>query len=120
MNTKHEKCKRNLVFLHAFCYKRGAINMIKVVARNTVMKDKIDVVINLYEELVTATRKEDGCIKYELYQDATDSTVLTMIEEWEDKDALDKHMKTEHFCRIVPLVREFVLESGLNIYYKVL
>jgi quinol monooxygenase YgiN len=93
--------------------------MIKVVAKSKMMSDKIDVVMNLYEELVTATRKEDGCIIYELYQDATDASVLTMIEEWEDKDALDKHMKTEHFCRIVPMVGEFVLENGLNIYHKV-
>lgn len=93
--------------------------MIKVVAKNKVMNDKIEIVINLYEELVTATRKEDGCIKYELYQDETDSTVLTMIEEWEDKAALDKHMKTEHFCRIVPMVGEFVIANELNIYHKV-
>jgi quinol monooxygenase YgiN len=93
--------------------------MIKVVAKNKVMNDKIEIVINLYEELVIATRKEDGCIKYELYQDETDTAVLTMIEEWEDKDALDKHMKTEHFCRIVPMVGDFVMESGLNIYHKV-
>jgi quinol monooxygenase YgiN len=93
--------------------------MIKVVAKNKVMKDKIDVVINLYKELVIATRKEDGCIIYELYQDETDSSVLTMIEEWVDKDSLDKHMNTEHFKRIVPMVGEFVLENGLNIYNKV-
>jgi quinol monooxygenase YgiN len=93
--------------------------MIKVIAKNKVMNDKIEMVINLYEELVIATRKEDGCIKYELYQDETDPAVLTMIEEWEDKDALDKHMKTEHFCRIVPMVGDFVMESGLNIYHKV-
>jgi quinol monooxygenase YgiN len=93
--------------------------MIKVVAKSKVMNDKIELILNLYEELVAATRKEEGCIIYELYQDETDSSVLTMIEEWVDKAALDKHMKTEHFCRIVPMVGEFVIESGLNIYHKV-
>lgn len=93
--------------------------MIKVVAKNEVMMDKIEVVKSLYEELVVATRKEDGCIAYELYQDETNAAVLTMIEEWDDKVALDKHMKTEHFCRIVPMVGEFVVASELNIYHKV-
>jgi quinol monooxygenase YgiN len=93
--------------------------MIKVVAKNEVMMDKIEVVKSLYEELVVATRKEDGCIAYELYQDETNAAVLTMIEEWDDKAALDKHMKTEHFCRIVPMVGEFVVASELNIYHKV-
>ncbi|MDF2944429.1 MAG: antibiotic biosynthesis monooxygenase [Herbinix sp.] len=93
--------------------------MIKVVAKNKLMNDKIEVVKSLYEELVNATRKEDGCIKYELYQDDKDATVLTMIEEWVDKDALDKHMKTEHFLKIVPMVGEFVIGNELNIYNKV-
>jgi quinol monooxygenase YgiN len=95
-------------------------NMIKVVAKNKIMDDKIDVVLKLYEKLVTETRKEDGCIKYELFQDVNDLTVLTMIEEWEEKIKLDAHMKTEHFTSIVPMVGEFVIGSELNIYNKVL
>jgi quinol monooxygenase YgiN len=114
--------ERNLVIFHAYylyhCL-RGGIGMIKVVAKSKVMDDKIEVVQKLYHELVIETRKEDGCIIYELYQDEKDSTVLTMIEEWEDKASLDNHMQTEHFKRIVPMVGEFVLESALNIYHKV-
>jgi quinol monooxygenase YgiN len=92
--------------------------MIKVVAKSKVMEDKIEEVLNLYQELVIETRKEDGCIQYELYQDNEDSSVLAMIEKWEDKAALDNHMQTEHFKRIVPIVGKFVVESTLNIYHK--
>ncbi|MDF2485416.1 MAG: antibiotic biosynthesis monooxygenase [Herbinix sp.] len=92
--------------------------MIKVVAKSKVMEDKIEEVLNLYQELVIETRKEDGCIQYELYQDNEDSSVLAMIEKWEDKAALDNHMQTEHFKRIVPMVGKFVVESTLNIYHK--
>lgn len=94
--------------------------MIKVVAKSKIMIDKLETVLNLYEELVAATRQEEGCIVYELFQDVEYPSVLTMIEEWEDKPSLDKHMKTEHFVRIVPMVGKFVLESSLNIYNKVL
>ncbi len=94
--------------------------MIKVVAKNIVKSEKIEEVIAMYQELVDKTREEDGCIAYELYQDEQDATVLTMIEEWEDRAALDRHMKTEHFLRIVPLVGVHVTESSLNIYHKVL
>ncbi len=93
--------------------------MVKVVAMNKVMEDKITTVIELYEELVLETRKETGCITYELYQDEKEAAVLTIIEEWEDKDALDKHMKSEHFQRIVPMVGKYVVENALNIYHKV-
>ncbi len=93
--------------------------MIKVVAKNRINADKLEIVLSLYEELVNATRKEEGCIAYELFQDVEDSSVLTMIEEWEDRASLDQHMKTEHFVRIVPMVGKFVEESSLNIYHKV-
>lgn len=93
--------------------------MIKVVAKSKVKADNLDTVLNLYEELVQATRKEEGCIVYELYQDVEDPCVLSMIEEWEDKASLDAHMKTEHFTRIVPLVGKFVIESSLDIYNRV-
>ena len=93
--------------------------MIKVVAKNKIKEDKLETVLGLYQELVQETRKEEGCILYELFQDIDDSTVLTMIEEWEDKASLDRHMKTEHFMRIVPMVGEHVTERALNIYHKV-
>lgn len=93
--------------------------MIKVVAKSKVKSEKLETVLALYEELVSDTRKEDGCIVYELYQDVQDATVVTMIEEWEDQASLDRHMKTEHFLRIVPMVGEHVMESSLNIYHKV-
>ena len=93
--------------------------MIKVVAKNKINVEKLETVLSLYEELVNATRMEEGCIAYELFQDVEDSSVLTMIEEWEDKASLDQHMKTEHFMRIVPMVGKFVEESSLNIYHKV-
>ncbi len=93
--------------------------MIKVVAKNKINVDKVEIVLSMYEELVKATRMEEGCIAYELFQDVEDSSVLTMIEEWEDKASLDQHMKTEHFMRIVPMVGKFVEESALNIYHKV-
>jgi quinol monooxygenase YgiN len=93
--------------------------MIKVVAKNKIQGEQITTVLGLYEELVKETRKETGCIKYELFQDVEDPAVLTMIEEWEDRASLDQHMKTEHFVRIVPMVGKYVIESSLNIYHKV-
>ncbi|OFI06017.1 autoinducer 2-degrading protein LsrG [Clostridium acetireducens DSM 10703] len=95
--------------------------MIKVVAKKFVKQDKLDEVIKLYEELVEASRKEEGCIKYELFQDDKDSTILAVIEEWESKDALAKHNNAEHFKRIVPMIAKLVLpESTVNVYNKLI
>jgi quinol monooxygenase YgiN len=46
--------------------------------------------------LIEPTRKESGCISYELYQDSTNPGRLTFIEEWESQVHLDIHLKTPH------------------------
>jgi quinol monooxygenase YgiN len=95
--------------------------MIKVVAKKLVNEGKVEEVIKLYEELVRETRKEEGCIKYELYQDEKDPRVLAVIEEWESKDALEKHMNSEHFTRIVPMIGELAeKKKDMNIYNKLI
>ena len=57
--------------------------MIKVVAKFFPKEKKIDRVIELARELVEKTVLEEGCIKYEMYQDKKDPKVLLMLEEWE-------------------------------------
>ena len=93
--------------------------MVKVVAKNYVEEDKIEEYLKLCKELVEETRKEEGCIKYELYQDEKDPTILTMIEEWQSMEVLDKHMISEHLTRIVPMLGKFrTKNSDINKYNK--
>ena len=46
--------------------------------------------------LIEPTRKEEGCISYELYQDVTNPGRFTFIENWQSKEHLDVHMKSPH------------------------
>ncbi|MCR3757557.1 antibiotic biosynthesis monooxygenase [Clostridium felsineum] len=96
--------------------------MIKVVAKKFIKKDKITEALKRAKELVELTvAKDEGCIKYEVYQDLKDKSIFTIIEEWEDMDKLNKHMKKEHFKRIVPVIEEFTAKKGdTNIYTKIL
>jgi quinol monooxygenase YgiN len=91
--------------------------MIKVVARAAVKSDKVEDYIKLASQLAAETRKETGCISYELCQDIKNSTILTFIEEWESQEALDKHMKSKHFVEIVPKMGQLREgDSEVNIY----
>jgi quinol monooxygenase YgiN len=95
--------------------------MIKLVVKKFIKEDKVDEAINLYRELVEATSKEEGCIKYELYQDEKDPAILAIIEEWESKEALAKHTASEHFTRIVPMIAELTAkDSEMNTYKKLI
>lgn len=77
--------------------------MIKVVAKQTVKADKLKEFMPIAQTLVELTNKNDaGCIRYEMFQDLSDPQIVTVIEEWESQEALDNHMKAEHFLSVVP------------------
>lgn len=99
----------------------GGIKMVKVVAKHYVKEEMIQKYIDSAEELISATVKETGCIKYELYQDEKDKSILTIIEEWENKAVLGDHMNSEHFKRLVPLMGEMLSKpTEMNVYSKIL
>ena len=52
---------------------------------------------NLLKQLVVESRKESGCIKYDLHQSLESSNVFVMYEIWQDQSALDDHMQSVHF-----------------------
>lgn len=78
----------------------------KLIVKKLIKEGKVDEAIKLYGELVQLSRKEEGCIEYGLYQDEKDTRILIIIEEWENKEVLDKHSNSEHFKRLVPMIGE--------------
>jgi len=94
--------------------------MIKLVSKGYFYEDKVEEAIKIYSELVVKSRKEEGCIAYNLYQDTIEKTVLTMIEEWENEEVLETHRNTEHFKTLVPIVKSLRKSSDLNVYKLVL
>lgn len=95
--------------------------MIKVVAKFFPKEKKIDRVIELARELVEKTVLEEGCIKYEMYQDEKDPKVLLMLEEWESIEFLNRHMSSEYFTKIVPQLSEYMdKEPEISVCKKIL
>jgi quinol monooxygenase YgiN len=69
---------------------------IRVVARFAVKPECVDDFIEAARRtMVAPTRKEPGCIEYDLCQDAADPTQFAMIETWEDEDSLGVHLAQE-------------------------
>ena len=90
---------------------------IRVVARFSAKPDRISEVTEILSELVEPTRAEEGCITYDLLHNVEDPTDFTFVEEWTSRDALDKHLATEHIAecrrRIAPHVES---EADIRIY----
>ena len=95
--------------------------MLKVVAKNYANPDHLDEALSLCRELVEITRREKGCISYGVYRDAEHPELLTMIEEWESREALNAHLQSEHFTRIVPqLGRLMTRTADMNVYMQII
>ncbi len=56
--------------------------------------------------LVTPTRKEAGCINYDLHASPEDPAKFLFHENWTSKAHLDAHLKTAHIAALLPRVDE--------------
>ena len=69
---------------------------IRVVARFAVKPECVgDFIDAARRTMVEPTRKEPGCIEYDLCQDQGDPTQFAMIETWEDEASLGVHLAQE-------------------------
>ena len=93
----------------------------KIIVKRLIREGKLDEVIKAYEELVELTRKEEGCIAYELCQDEKDVRRLAVIEEWENQEVLDKHKNSQHYTRLLPIINELTeMKSNVERYNKLI
>ena len=49
--------------------------------------------------LITPTRREDGCIRYDLHRSAEGPGAFLLHEIWETRQHHTAHTKTDHFLR---------------------
>mgnify|MGYP001138392071 CR=1 FL=1 len=76
--------------------------MVKVIAKFFVKEDKVEEFLKLANVLVEESRKETGCVSYNLLQDVSNPQTLIMVEEWESAGILKTHMASAHFTSIIP------------------
>jgi len=76
--------------------------MVKVIAKFFVKEDKVEEFLKLANVLVEESRKETGCVSYNLLQDVSNPQTLIMVEEWESAGILKTHMASVHFTSIIP------------------
>lgn len=69
---------------------------VRVVARIVARPGKVEELRTLLQGLVEPTRKEPGCVTYELLQNKMDPTDFTFVEEWSSEEDLDAHLQSPH------------------------
>jgi|688.fasta_scaffold409214_2 quinol monooxygenase YgiN len=85
---------------------------VTVVAR---LKAKVGLEDKVKQELlklVEQTRKEVGCLNYDLHVDKEDPGTFLFYENWVSEMALDNHFHTPHFVRLQGLKGELFAEPS--------
>ena len=85
--------------------------MVKVVARTLVRAECIEAYQALAKEIVEKTVREPGNVFYTMNQSVEDRRLHAMIEAWESMEALQAHMASEHFRRIVPQMAQYAQDK---------
>lgn len=86
--------------------------MISITAIIKSKKENTEVVKEMVHNLVTNTRKEAACIRYDLHY--TDN-VFIIWEEWKDQSGLDMHNSQQYLIDFIA-DSETLLASPIQVY----
>lgn len=73
--------------------------MLLVIGTIRVAPEAVARVRPVMDELVRATRLEDGCIEYSCAEDLMDPGLLHVKEIWRDKAAIEAHFQAPHIAK---------------------
>ena len=70
--------------------------------------------------LVEPTRKEAGCLCYNLHQSKGDPTQFMFYEQWASQEALDAHVKTPHIRALGAKLKDKTDKGIEVVFYELL
>jgi quinol monooxygenase YgiN len=88
-----------------------AASPVRVVVHMAVKPEHIDDFIRDFtQKLIPPTRREPGCIEYDLAQDSTDPARFILIEAWESEEALSVHLAQPELQAAIAALRPMAAE----------
>jgi quinol monooxygenase YgiN len=87
---------------------------LSIVARIKVKNDSAVLVKKELIQLVAPTRKEKGCIHYNLHQDNDCPDTFVFYENWESEAHLEEHQKSDHFTSCFSKIDDMIEEIRVN------
>lgn len=92
--------------------------MIKVVATLIAQPGKAESLKTVLRTLVGETRKEPGCIAYDLCQREDRAEHFVMLEQWSDAAALKAHFDTPHLQAALGAARDLLAAPADIVRYQ--
>jgi quinol monooxygenase YgiN len=84
--------------------------MILVIGRVRCEAERREDLIALMERMQEESRREEGCLRYGFFSAVEDPLSLVAVEEWADREALDRHFAQPHLQEFARGLGEVVSE----------
>ena len=66
--------------------------------------------------MIELAAKENGCLSYDIFCDLEDNHVFNVIEEWQTREDLDRHIRSERFSALLGTKSLLAKPSEINIH----
>lgn len=90
------------------------MNVIRTIMN--VFPEKQKEVLQTLLSIVVPYRKEKGCLGYGIYNDIEDENAFIMISEWESRQLLDQHMRSDRFGVLLGTKSLLIEPMKINIF----
>ena len=74
------------------------VHKLTIVAKIEAKKDQVDLIKSELIKLIEPTRREEGCIQYDLHQDNENPEIFLFYENWESRELWQNHMNNDHLA----------------------
>jgi len=89
---------------------------ILLVAELTAKEGKEEEMKKVLVAMVAPTRKEEGCLCYNLHQSKKNPAQFMFYEQWAGKEALNKHGQSPHMKKMQAGLKGLVDKGGVTFY----
>lgn len=73
----------------------------------------VDTIKRLLTQAMQLSRQEPGCLRFDVYHSTADVRRFTLVEHWENQEAIDAHRQAEAYTTIYkPQVMPLVEREG--------
>jgi quinol monooxygenase YgiN len=96
--------------------RRGGTSVIIVRITMKALREKRTEMMQTLLSMIEPTGKEKGCLSYDVFCELEDNHVFSLIEEWETREDLDRHIQSERFSVLLGTKSLLVKPSGISIH----
>jgi quinol monooxygenase YgiN len=83
--------------------------MVVAIGRVRTNAEKRARLVRIGQRVAAASRREAGCISYQVCQDTESENDFVFVEQWESEDALEQHFGTPHASEFMAAIRDAIV-----------